>query len=124
MLLTDISLQESLGKKTHPYLCRFVLFDAGFRSRVRYTSVLDPTNMCYYISEILDPGRNGPLFMVMPNCSLVWNCLYGIMLFNFFIVGNYSPYLFSYLFLSFISLFFVLVNLNKTIKKCGKGFTA
>lgn len=39
--------------------------DAGFRSRVRYINVLDPTNMCYYVSEILDAGRDGPLFMVI-----------------------------------------------------------
>ena len=41
------------------------LTDAGFRTRVRYISVLDPTSMCYYISEILDAGRDGPLFMVL-----------------------------------------------------------
>ncbi|KAA8539005.1 hypothetical protein F0562_025697 [Nyssa sinensis] len=40
------------------------IFPKGFRSRVRYISVLDPMNMCYYISEILDSGRDGPLFMV------------------------------------------------------------
>ncbi|KAJ6292016.1 hypothetical protein OIU76_024000 [Salix suchowensis] len=40
------------------------IFPKGFRSRVRYISVLDPTNMCYYVSEILDAGRNSPLFMV------------------------------------------------------------
>lgn len=40
------------------------IFPKGFRSRVRYISVLDPTNMCYYVSEILDAGRDRPLFMV------------------------------------------------------------
>ncbi|XP_057477100.1 putative lysine-specific demethylase JMJ16 [Actinidia eriantha] len=40
------------------------IFPKGFKSRVRYISVLDPTNMCYYVSEILDAGRDGPLFMV------------------------------------------------------------
>ncbi|XP_054811228.1 putative lysine-specific demethylase JMJ16 [Prosopis cineraria] len=40
------------------------IFPKGFRSRVRYINVLDPTSMCYYISEILDAGRDGPLFMV------------------------------------------------------------
>ncbi|KAE8684211.1 putative lysine-specific demethylase JMJ16 [Hibiscus syriacus] len=40
------------------------IFPKGFKSRVRYISVLDPTNMAYYISEILDAGRDGPLFMV------------------------------------------------------------
>ncbi|XP_044499918.1 putative lysine-specific demethylase JMJ16 [Mangifera indica] len=40
------------------------IFPKGFRSRVRYISILDPTNMCYYVSEILDAGRDRPLFMV------------------------------------------------------------
>ncbi|CAL9155009.1 unnamed protein product [Musa hybrid cultivar] len=41
------------------------IFPKGFRSRVRYLSILDPTQMCYYISEILDAGLLGPLFMVV-----------------------------------------------------------
>lgn len=41
------------------------LLFAGFKSRVRYMSVLDPTTMCYYVSEVLDTGRPGPLFMVL-----------------------------------------------------------
>lgn len=41
------------------------ILGAGFKSRVRYMSVLDPSNMCYYISEVLDAGREGPLFMVL-----------------------------------------------------------
>ncbi|CAN1765991.1 Putative lysine-specific demethylase JMJ16 [Linum perenne] len=40
------------------------IFPKGYRSRVKYISVLDPSSMCYYVSEILDSGRNGPLFMV------------------------------------------------------------
>ncbi|GLT95109.1 hypothetical protein SLE2022_128110 [Rubroshorea leprosula] len=40
------------------------IFPKGFKSRVRYTSVLDPTSMAYYVSEILDAGRDRPLFMV------------------------------------------------------------
>ncbi|WZZ79792.1 hypothetical protein YC2023_100364 [Brassica napus] len=36
-----------------------------FRSRVRYIYVLDPTRMNFYISEILDAGRNSPLFMAI-----------------------------------------------------------
>ncbi|VVA90534.1 unnamed protein product [Arabis nemorensis] len=40
------------------------IFPKGFRSRVKYMNILDPTNMCFYISEILDAGRNSPLFMV------------------------------------------------------------
>lgn len=40
------------------------IYPKGFRSRVKYISILDPTNTCYYVSEILDAGRGGPLFMV------------------------------------------------------------
>ncbi|PON55481.1 FY-rich [Parasponia andersonii] len=40
------------------------IFPKGFRSRVKYMSVLDPTNMSYYVSEVLDAGRDGPLFLV------------------------------------------------------------
>lgn len=40
------------------------VYPKGFKSRVRYINVLDPTNMCYYVSEILDAGKQGPLFMV------------------------------------------------------------
>ncbi|KAJ7973550.1 lysine-specific demethylase JMJ18 [Quillaja saponaria] len=40
------------------------IFPKGFKSHVRYISVLDPTTMCYYVSEILDAGRDEPLFMV------------------------------------------------------------
>ncbi|GAB4855353.1 hypothetical protein Ancab_023974 [Ancistrocladus abbreviatus] len=40
------------------------IFPKGFKSRVRYIDVSDPTNMCYYVSEILDGGPKGPLFMV------------------------------------------------------------
>ena len=56
------------------HLCIFILLDAGFRSRVRYINVLDPTNMCYYVSEILDAGRDGPLFMVIEISVLACNC--------------------------------------------------
>ncbi|XP_010553772.1 PREDICTED: putative lysine-specific demethylase JMJ16 isoform X2 [Tarenaya hassleriana] len=40
------------------------IFPKGFRSRVKYINILDPTKMCWYISEILDAGRGTPLFMV------------------------------------------------------------
>ncbi|KAL3520986.1 hypothetical protein ACH5RR_019135 [Cinchona calisaya] len=40
------------------------IYPKGFRSRVRYINALDPTSMCYYVSEILDAGKDGPLFMV------------------------------------------------------------
>ncbi|XP_043701047.1 lysine-specific demethylase JMJ18-like isoform X2 [Telopea speciosissima] len=41
------------------------IFPKGFRSRIRFFSVLDPTQMCSYISEVLDAGLLGPLFKVM-----------------------------------------------------------
>ncbi|XP_047323660.1 putative lysine-specific demethylase JMJ16 isoform X2 [Impatiens glandulifera] len=41
------------------------IFPKGFRSRVRYISILEPTTECYYVSEIVDAGRRDfPLFMV------------------------------------------------------------
>lgn len=40
------------------------IFPRGFRSRVRFYSVLDPAQLCSYISEILDAGLLGPLFKV------------------------------------------------------------
>lgn len=40
------------------------IYPKGFRSRVRYIDVTDPSNMCYYVSQILDAGQKGPLFMV------------------------------------------------------------
>ncbi|GLJ40150.1 hypothetical protein SUGI_0823100 [Cryptomeria japonica] len=42
-----------------------VIFPKGFKSRVRFHSVLDPTQMCNYISEVLDAGLVGPLFKVI-----------------------------------------------------------
>ncbi|KAL5711842.1 hypothetical protein ACHQM5_014076 [Ranunculus cassubicifolius] len=40
------------------------IYPKGFMSRVSYLSVLEPEKSCYYVSEILDGGRSGPLFMV------------------------------------------------------------
>ncbi|KAF6150915.1 hypothetical protein GIB67_026836 [Kingdonia uniflora] len=40
------------------------IFPKGFKSRVSYLSVLDPTATCFYISEILHAGLLRPLFMV------------------------------------------------------------
>lgn len=51
-------------------VCPFSVFSydrlpfAGFRSRIKYYSVLDPTKLCSYISEVLDAGLLGPLFKV------------------------------------------------------------
>uniref|UniRef100_A0A0A9E2U1 Zinc finger C5HC2-type domain-containing protein n=1 Tax=Arundo donax TaxID=35708 RepID=A0A0A9E2U1_ARUDO len=45
------------------------IFPKGFRSRVKYFSIVDPMQMAYYISQILDAGLQGPLFMVtVENC--------------------------------------------------------
>ncbi|XP_042486913.1 lysine-specific demethylase JMJ18-like [Macadamia integrifolia] len=45
------------------------IFPKGFKSRVMYFSVLEPTKMCHYVSEILDAGLRRPLFMVtMEQC--------------------------------------------------------
>ncbi|XP_058101546.1 lysine-specific demethylase JMJ18-like isoform X3 [Magnolia sinica] len=43
---------------------RKAIFPKGFRSRVRYFNVLDPTRISCYISEVLDAGLLGPLFKV------------------------------------------------------------
>lgn len=40
------------------------IYPKGFRSRVKYINVIDPTDMSYYVSEILDAGKDRPLFMV------------------------------------------------------------
>ncbi|XP_043688229.1 lysine-specific demethylase JMJ18-like isoform X2 [Telopea speciosissima] len=40
------------------------IFPKGFKSRIRFFSVLNPTQMCSYISEVLDAGLLGPLFKV------------------------------------------------------------
>ncbi|XP_059666927.1 lysine-specific demethylase JMJ18-like isoform X2 [Cornus florida] len=40
------------------------IYSKGFRSRVKYFSVLNPREMSSYISEILDAGLLGPLFKV------------------------------------------------------------
>ncbi|XP_019053494.1 PREDICTED: lysine-specific demethylase JMJ15 isoform X2 [Nelumbo nucifera] len=40
------------------------IFPKGFRSRVRFFSVFDPSQICSYISEVLDAGLLGPLFKV------------------------------------------------------------
>lgn len=46
------------------------IFPKGFRSKVRYINVLEPASMGFYISEILDGGGVGPLFMVsLEHCT-------------------------------------------------------
>lgn len=43
----------------------------GFKSRVKFISVLDPTKLTNYISEVLDAGLAGPLFRVGYPCHVV-----------------------------------------------------
>ncbi|KAF5799166.1 putative chromatin remodeling & transcription regulator FYR family [Helianthus annuus] len=40
------------------------IYPKGFKSRVKYINMLDPTETCYYVSEIVDAGKDRPLFMV------------------------------------------------------------
>lgn len=40
------------------------IFPKGYRSRVKFFSVLVPSKVCWYISEVLDAGLLGPLFQV------------------------------------------------------------
>ncbi|KAF8115033.1 hypothetical protein N665_0030s0080 [Sinapis alba] len=40
------------------------IYSKGFKSRVKFLSVLDPTKLTNYISEVLDAGLLGPLFRV------------------------------------------------------------
>ncbi|CAN8274376.1 unnamed protein product [Cochlearia groenlandica] len=40
------------------------IYPKGFKSRVKFLSVLDPTKLTNYISEVLDAGLVGPLFRV------------------------------------------------------------
>lgn len=65
------------------FLGMIIFVNAGFRSRVKYFSIMDPTQMTYYISEILDAGLQGPLFMVsfsflyhLRTCSSVLQYVY------------------------------------------------
>ena len=93
-------------------LCICVLLDAGFRSRVRYINVLDPTNMCYYVSEILDAGRDGPLFMVCTCPQLLLYILAGLDLILHHIYSEKAP---NILFACSL-LIFILLSFQKSIE--------
>ncbi|KAD4583991.1 hypothetical protein E3N88_21592 [Mikania micrantha] len=43
-----------------------VIYPKGFRSRVKYLDIFDPSSTCYFMSQILDAGLGRPLFMVSP----------------------------------------------------------
>ncbi|TYJ33657.1 hypothetical protein E1A91_A05G118200v1 [Gossypium mustelinum] len=48
------------------------IFPKGFRSRVKFFSVINPTEISNYISEVLDAGPLGPLFKVtLEGCPTV-----------------------------------------------------
>ncbi|KAK7328519.1 hypothetical protein VNO77_22628 [Canavalia gladiata] len=48
---------------------KYTIYPKGFKSRVNFFSILDPTRICSYISEVIDAGFLGPLFKVtMEEC--------------------------------------------------------
>ncbi|KAG7019443.1 putative lysine-specific demethylase JMJ14 [Cucurbita argyrosperma subsp. argyrosperma] len=47
-----------------PWHCEEAIFPKGFRSRVKFFSVINPTSIVTYTSEVLDAGLLGPLFKV------------------------------------------------------------
>ncbi|KAJ4975406.1 hypothetical protein NE237_000512 [Protea cynaroides] len=47
-----------------PWCNNRTIFPKGFKSRIRFFSVLDPTQMCGYTSEVVDAGLLGPLFKI------------------------------------------------------------
>ncbi|KAL0799318.1 hypothetical protein Bca101_054493 [Brassica carinata] len=47
-----------------PWCSKQAIYSKGFKSRVKFVSVLDPTKLTNYISEVLDAGLLGPLFRV------------------------------------------------------------
>ena len=47
-----------------PWCSKQAIYSKGFTGRVKFFSVHDPTQVCYYISEVLDAGLLEPLFKV------------------------------------------------------------
>ncbi|KOM28700.1 hypothetical protein LR48_Vigan564s001000 [Vigna angularis] len=43
---------------------RHAIYPKGFKSRVKFLSILDPPRICNYVSEVYDAGFLGPLFKV------------------------------------------------------------
>lgn len=72
-----------------------MLYFAGFKSRVKYINVLDPSTFCYYVSEILDAGREEPLFMVNFVTSIY--SFNFVKLFPFFVSCFTSSFCYNYL---------------------------
>lgn len=64
----------SLGSVVHGKLwCnKHAIYPKGFKSRVNFFSIIDPTRICSYVSEVIDAGLLGPLFKVtMEECPSV-----------------------------------------------------
>ncbi|KAJ3698559.1 hypothetical protein LUZ61_002264 [Rhynchospora tenuis] len=57
-------LQIGMLMRGNNWSCKEAIFTKGYKSRVRFHSVLDPAKRCNYICEILDAGLLGPLFKV------------------------------------------------------------
>ncbi|URE33964.1 lysine-specific demethylase JMJ14-like [Musa troglodytarum] len=57
----------NIGKLKHgkQWCSTEAIFPNGFKSRVRFYNVLDPTKLCSYVSEVVDAGHLGPLFKVI-----------------------------------------------------------
>ncbi|XP_027347456.1 lysine-specific demethylase JMJ18-like [Abrus precatorius] len=43
---------------------KHAIYPKGFKSRVKFFSILDPARICNYVSEVLDAGFLGPVFQV------------------------------------------------------------
>ncbi|KAK7318707.1 hypothetical protein RJT34_03413 [Clitoria ternatea] len=63
----DISVEPvSLGSIMYGKLwcSKHAIYPKGFKSRVKFFSILDPARICTYVSEVSDAGFLGPLFKV------------------------------------------------------------
>ncbi|CAJ1938260.1 unnamed protein product [Sphenostylis stenocarpa] len=56
----------NLGSVMHGKLwcSKHAIYPKGFKSRVKFFSILDPARICNYVSEVYDAGFLGPLFKV------------------------------------------------------------
>ncbi|KAI4297517.1 hypothetical protein L6164_037404 [Bauhinia variegata] len=75
--MTDQSylLMQNFGTSVEPinlgsvvygklWCSKHAIYPKGYKSRVKFFSILDPSKICNYISEVLDAGFLGPLFKV------------------------------------------------------------
>ncbi|CAL5186973.1 unnamed protein product [Lathyrus oleraceus] len=61
----------SLGSVVYgkPWSSKNAIYPKGFKSRVNFFNILNPTRICSYVSEVIDAGLLGPLFKVtMEEC--------------------------------------------------------